>query len=372
MNRQMVVAAVAAMMLFGGCKTGMFAPRSGELFQTTRMCPGPGANVYMAPLMMGVWGVQKRGGEWTIPIGIVGIPIAAAGFVVDECVVSPLVDLVCLPYDLCQPERRFYFRIVDEFGHPVPDAKVWGYFRETDYYWKDAKRLEGTTNAAGEFPLNGSFINIKGYCWVSAPDYASWWNQQDFETVDLKPDSDGRIVLQLVLPKMNPGGWKAKHGMSRDEVLKLLPGKWSADPESRLWLKYGFGCPFANDCDRHCFTLDAAGSAVSRVADGYTYYFGHEYNWNRGLCYSLWNLEDKADAQGKTKASHESSPTEWFWRVRLSEDPEKNKKDKVFRVCFDFYYLGEDEKGLYLSPGPFSSNDRLSEKLSVKYRKVKE
>ena len=36
------------------------------------------------------------------------------------------------------------------------------------------------------------------------------------------------------------------------------------------------------------------------------------------------------------------------------------------------YYLGEDEKGIYLSPGPFSSDESLSEKLSLKYRKVKE
>ena len=113
-------------MALTGCKTGMFAPRTGQLFQTTRMCPGPGSFVYTAPLMVGVWGVQKSGGEWTIPIGIVGLPIAAAGFVVDECVVSPLVDLVCLPYDLCQPKRSFYIRVVDEFGKPISGVKVWG------------------------------------------------------------------------------------------------------------------------------------------------------------------------------------------------------------------------------------------------------
>ena len=90
-----LVSSLALMAALAGCKTGMFAPRTGQLFQTTRMCPGPGSFVYTTPLMMGVWGVQKRGGEWTIPIGIVGIPIAAAGFVVDECVVSPLAWSAC-------------------------------------------------------------------------------------------------------------------------------------------------------------------------------------------------------------------------------------------------------------------------------------
>ena len=126
LTKAILVSSLALMAALAGCKTGMFAPRTGQLFQTTRMCPGPGSFVYTTPLMMGVWGVQKRGGEWTIPIGIVGIPIAAAGFVVDECVVSPLVDLVCLPYDLCQPKRNFYIRVVDEFDQPVPGAKVRG------------------------------------------------------------------------------------------------------------------------------------------------------------------------------------------------------------------------------------------------------
>lgn len=377
MNARMKVArrvaaavAVSAMMLFGGCKTGMFAPRTGELFQTTRMGPGPVAMVYTAPLGLGVWGAQTKGMEWTIPIGIVGIPIAAAGFVADECVVSPLVDLVCLPYDLCQPKRHFYFRIVDEFGHPVPNAKIWGHFRKSDYYWKDDERFSETTDAAGECSLNGSF-DIEGHCWVSAQDYASWWNGKDFTTADAKPEPDGRIVLQFVLPKMNPGGWKAKNGMSRDEVLKLLPGKWSADTESRRWLQDGFNCPFANDSDRHCFTLDASGSAVSRVPGEYVYYFGRNDEWYGGPRDSLWCLEDKADAQGKKKTHRDDyAPTEWFWRVRLSEDPEK-AKEKMF-LWLDNYYLGEDEKGLYLSPGPFSGFDSLSEKLSVKYRKVNE
>ena len=253
-----LVSSLALIVALTGCKTGMFAPRTGQLFQTTRMCPGPGSFVYTTPLMLWVWGVQKRGGEWTIPIGIVGIPIAAAGFVVDECVVSPLVDLVCLPYDLCRPKRNFYIRVVDEFDQPVPGAKVSGSIKKADYYWMDGEKFSKTTDVAGEISLDGTF-HLEGYFWVSCPDHASWWNNKKFKTAEVKPGPDGRIVLLFVLPKANPGGWEAKKDISREEVLKLLLGKWSADHESRVWLQHGFNCRYANDLDRHCLTLETSG-----------------------------------------------------------------------------------------------------------------
>ena len=350
-------------MALTGCKTGMFAPRTGQLFQTTRMCPGPGSFVYTAPLMVWVWGVQKRGGEWTIPIGIVGIPIAAAGFVVDECVVSPLVDLVCLPYDLCQPKRSFYIRVVDEFGQPVPGAKVRGRFRKADYDWMDEEEFSETTDAAGEILLDGTF-HLKGHFWASCPDYASWWNNKKFKTAEVKPCSDGRIVMQFVLPKANPGGWEAKKDISREEVLKLLLGKWSADHESRVWLQHGFNCRYANDLDRHCLTLETSGKVDSHVPAGYGCYFGDldtSADWNAGR-YSVWTLEAKDDvSETKARRNCERFPPGWLWRIHLSDGPKNT-------MSSDNYYLGEDEKGLYLSPGPFS----LSEKLSLKYRKVKQ
>jgi hypothetical protein len=365
-TKAIFVLSLALMVALTGCKTGMFAPRTGQLFQTTRMCPGPGSFVYTTPLMMGVWGVQKRGGEWTIPIGIVGIPIAAAGFVVDECVVSPLVDLVCLPYDLCQPKRNFYIRVVDEFDQPVPGAKVSGHIKKADYYWMDAEKFSKTTDAAGEISLDGTFL-VEGHCWVSCPDYASWWNNKKFKTAEVKPGPDERIVIQFVLPKANPGGWKAKKDISREEVLKLLPGKWSADHESRVWLQHGFNCRYANDRNRHCLTLEASGKVDSHVPHGYKFYFGarNHSDWNAGI-YSAWRLQGKDDVdEAKARRNHERLPSGWLWRVHLS-DGSKNT------ICPDSYYLGEDEKGLFLSPGPFSEWDSLSEKLSLKYRKVKE
>ena len=367
LTKAILVSSLALMAALAGCKTGMFAPRSGQLFQTTRMCPGPGSFVYTAPLMMGVWGVQKRGGEWTIPIGIVGIPIAAAGFVVDECVVSPLVDLVCLPYDLCQPKRSFYIRVVDEFGQPVPGAKVKGRIQKADYFWMGEEKFSEITDAAGEISLDGTF-HLKGHCWVSCPDYASWWNCKDFKTAEVKPGPDGRIVLLFVLPKANPGGWEAKKDISREEVLKLLLGKWSADHESRVWLQHGFNCRYANDLDRHCLTLETSGKVDSHVPAGYGCYFGDidtSSDWNAGR-YSVWTLEAKDDVgEIKARRDHELFPSGWLWRVHLSKGPKNT-------TCSDSYYLGEDEKGLYLSPGPFSEWDGLSEKLSLKFRKVTE
>ena len=367
LTKAILVSSLALMAALAGCKTGMFAPRSGQLFQTTRMCPGPGSFVYTAPLMMGVWGVQKRGGEWMIPIGIVGIPIAAAGFVVDECVVSPLVDLVCLPYDLCQPKRSFYIRVVDEFGQPVPGAKVKGRIQKADYFWMGEEKFSEITDAAGEISLDGTF-HLKGHCWVSCPDYASWWNNKKFKTAEVKPDSDGRIVIQFVLPKANPGGWKARKDISREEVLKRLPGKWSADHESRVWLQHGFNCRYANDLDRHCLTLDASGKVASHVPAGYEFYFGNidtSSYWNAGR-YSVWTLEGKDDVDAaKARKDDDLLPSGWLWRVHLSKGPKNT-------TCSDSYYLGEDEKGLYLSPGPFSEWDGLSEKLSLKFRKVTE
>ena len=365
-TKAIFVLSLALMVALTGCKTGMFAPRTGQLFQTTRMCPGPGSYVYTAPLMLWVWGVQKRGGEWTIPIGIVGIPIAAAGFVVDECVVSPLVDLVCLPYDLCQPKRSFHIRVVDEFGQPVPGAKVRGSFSKyVGSYCTGTERFSETTDAAGEISLDGTF-HLKGHCWASCPDHASWWNNKKFKTAEVKPGPDERIVIQFVLPKANPGGWKAKKDISREEVLKLLPGKWSADHESRVWLQHGFNCRYANDLDRHCFTLEASGKVDSHVPHEYVFYFGARHDdWDHGI-YSVWTLEGKDDVdEAKARRNHERLPSGWLWRVHLSNGPKNT-------ICSDSYYLGEDEKGLYLSPGPFSEWKSLSEKLSLKYRKVKQ
>ena len=146
----------------------------------------------------------------------------------------------------------------------------------------------------------------------------------------------------------------------------------------------GFNCSFANDPERHCFTLDASGSAVAYVPFlfGYRSYFGGKDKSKLEPPYSSWSIQRNGDgAVGEDNFLHNEPPAEWVWRIRLAKNSDVNK----FSGESSGYYLGEDEKGIYLSPGPFSSNENLSEspgplssneslseKLSIKYRKVKE
>lgn len=53
----------------------------------------------------------------------------------------------------------------------------------------------------------------------------------------------------------------------------------------------------------------------------------------------------------------------WLWAVRLSKDDHKYSVQ-------DEYYLGEDEKGLYLSPGFHCES--VGPKITLKFRKVAE
>ena len=362
LTKAIFVLSLALMVALTGCKTGMFAPRTGELFQTTRNGPGLCAGVFGAPLGLGIWGAQKSGYEWMIVFVVPGLPLAAVGFVADVCVISPLVDIVCLPYDLCQPYHGCYLRIVDEDGRPVQGAEIDGHFD------LGGDAFSGTTDAAGEFKIN-RLHNVKGVFWASCDNHASWFHCSHFNTVNAKTEPDGKIVFQFTLSKMNPGGWKAKKDISREELQKLVPGKWSADKESRRWLMDGFNCSFANDPERHCFILDASGSAVAYVPFDYMYYFGGKDKSKLGPRYSSWSIRRNGDvAVGKDDSFDNEPPAEWVWRIRFAENADAN----VFPGWSSGYYLGEDEKGIYLSPGPFSSDESLSEKLSLKYRKVKE
>ena len=111
--------AAIVLLVSGGCQsmkeTGMFAPRTGELFQTTRMGPGKTTE---SCCMVTVWGLfaASEGHSFGYLVALAGLPLALPAYIVDECVMSPLTDIVCLPYDLCQPNHGFYIRIVDLRG----------------------------------------------------------------------------------------------------------------------------------------------------------------------------------------------------------------------------------------------------------------
>ena len=56
------------------------------------------------------------------------------------------------------------------------------------------------------------------------------------------------------------------------------------------------------------------------------------------------------------------TPSVWTWRVRLAEEGSDR-----YAGYYDFF-LGEDEKGIYLSPRPFKSEANAV----LKFRKVSE
>ena len=88
----------------------LFSERSGEIFQATREGPGE--------LALGLIYV----GVFIPPVGLATVPAGIAVAAVDELVVSPVVDLCCLPYDLAQPRHGFVLRVRDAEGKPVSGA----------------------------------------------------------------------------------------------------------------------------------------------------------------------------------------------------------------------------------------------------------
>ena len=179
-----------------GCKSSFLAPRTGEYFQTTRMGPGNSACAYMLPLTVGGGCLMSEDlAVLGIPLVAVGIPVAGVGVVADVCVASPIVDLVCLPYDLCQPNHGFYIRIVDENGRPVSGATVEGTL--THGFDMNAD-ISGTTDELGELYVSRlSFENFWIRFWLAehADKCGSGFQRQE----DLKADQDGRYVFQFTL-----------------------------------------------------------------------------------------------------------------------------------------------------------------------------
>ena len=94
---------------------GMLAPRSGEIFQTTRMGMGNGAKACSLLTAGGLIAVSE-GHPIGWPFAIIGLPFAAVGFVLDEVIVSPLTDIACLPCLATPSERRAGDGLEDEKG----------------------------------------------------------------------------------------------------------------------------------------------------------------------------------------------------------------------------------------------------------------
>lgn len=346
-----VISVLLLAVAVGGCKNTMFAPRTGEIFQTTRMGPGFGAFAYMLPTVFGL-GIAAEADcpILGIPIAILGLPIAAVGFVADECVVSPIVDMICLPYDLCQSNHGFYIRIVDEDDCPLSEVSLEGTLIH-DLGW-DAE-FSGRTNSAGEFYVSRLSFE-RGWFRGHMEGRPDWWDTRSVKAEELKPGPDGRYVFTFKMLKTTPGGWKAKTDGAREDLLmKVLPGKWSADAESRAWIRNEYKSSTADDRSAHWIELRTSGAA-------------HRCDYGAIVCDDekpkgldcTWTLE----RNGKVEKEYDE-PATWTWRARFSWKYE----DSTGTFSKD-YYLGEDEKGLFLSPGPFSSGSDCQ--AIMKFRKV--
>ena len=371
LTKAILVATIALATMFSGCKTGMLAPRSGELFQTTRMGPGKVTMVCSAYTIVGFIAASE-GVTDMIPVAIARLPIAVPAIVWDECIVSPLIDLVCLPYDLCQPNHGFYIRVVDESGSPVPNMKIDGCVYRGEFKGLTLS-IDGVTDAAGEFYVPRLF-NLGGDFRASAPGYMPWFFPRGIKLDGVKPEADGRIVIQFVARKSDLGEWKAKTDISREEILSILPGKWSADSETRKLLALELNWPSANDADKHCFTISPSESVVSRVPK---YYSGAGLYSNKngrvryldnllssGYKFTTWKLHRKGELKLRRWITNREQEG-WLWAVHLSEgDGEYSDQDD--------YYLGEDQNGLYLSPGFDVESKSLYPKITLKFRKVTE
>lgn len=178
------------------CQAKVFSPRSGEIFQTTREGPGP-ATWY--PFYFGAL---------CPPLGIVLIPVALCMAIADECVVSPVVDLVCLPYDLLCPRHGYVVRFVDEEGIPVSGVT----FTATSHYGCDAMSsdISDVSDEAGEINISrlakNHYINRvcatkEGYYDFSPYLKPGYGDVFTFRPSRAMPGEDGRIVCQLLIRK---------------------------------------------------------------------------------------------------------------------------------------------------------------------------
>jgi hypothetical protein len=363
--------AAVVLLASGGCQSmkenGILSPRSGELFQTTRMGPGKTTE---SCCMVTVWGLfaASEGHSFGYLVALAGLPLALPAYIVDECVVSPLTDIVCLPYDLCQPNHGFYIRIVDEDGKPVPNVRVSGGVDTgmDNLLELDESSFDGKTDKAGEFLVSRLFGKPTGSFRASALGYMPWYFPKNIKLDGVKPEADGRIVLQYVVKKSDLGTWKAKTDMTREEILSILPGKWSADSETRKLLATELSWPSTDDPDKHCFTIDPAGSVVSRVPEDYRSAFCRDNPWRNGDKFVIWKLHRKGELELKWNAKEQE---DWLWAVRLIWTIPLTKSKGEYSIQ-DEYYLGEDEKGIYLSPGFHS--DFIGPEITLKFRKVTE
>ena len=337
--------AAVVLLVSGGCQSmkenGILSPRSGELFQTTKMGTGVVASSCVFPTVLGWFYVQK-GDLLGLPIAIVSSPFAIVATVLDIGVVSPLTDLACLPYDLSQPQHGFYIRIVDEDGKPIPGARISGSVEnDEDSHLLSTTDLSGTTDKSGEFYV-GRLFKCHGSMSAKASGYAPWLGSESIRLPKNEKCSGGqtavtnaiptgeRIVLQYVMKRSNVGDWNQKSDLSREEVEKLCVGTWRPDEDA---------CKFIE--------LRSDGTAVCHAPGRYykssvSSLYSHELrHFQKPFA---WTVERNEASPWRPVSGNAWILMRWTWRARLSVVDEKEKHRKDVR-----YYLGEDDKGVYLA-----------------------
>ena len=253
----------------------MLSPRSGELFQTTKMGTGVVASSCVFPTALG-WLSMQKGHLIGLPVAIIFSPFAIVAPVLDLGVVSPLTDLACLPYDLSQPQHGFYIRIVDEDGKPIPGAQISGSVENDGYgHLLSTTDLSGTTDEAGEFYV-GRLFKCKGSMEAKASGYAPWLGSESIRLPKNEKCSGGqtavtnaiptgeRIVLQYVMKRSNVGDWNQKSDLSREEVEKLCVGTWRPDEDACKFIVDELGMKTGQENPaEHWIELRSDGTAVS-------------------------------------------------------------------------------------------------------------
>ena len=355
--------AAVVLLASGGCQSmkenGMLSPRSGELFQTTKMGTGVVASSCVFPTALG-WLAMQKGHLIGLPVAIICSPFAIVAPVLDLGVVSPLTDLACLPYDLSKPQHGFYIRIVDEDGKPIPGARISGSVEnDEDSHLLSTTDLSGTTDESGEFYV-GRLFKCKGSMEAKASGYAPWLGSESIRLPKNEKCSGGqtavtnaiptgeRIVLQYVMKRSNVGDWNQKSDLSREEVEKLCVGTWRPDEDACKFIVDELGMKTGQENPaEHWIELRSDGTAVCHAPGRYykssvSSLYSHELrHFQKPFA---WTVERNEASPWRPVSGNAWILMRWTWRARLSVVDEKEKHRKDVR-----YYLGEDDKGVYLA-----------------------
>ena len=223
------ISVVFAAVLLLSATTKLFgafdSPRSGEIFQTTREGPG---EVAMGLIYFGII---------IPPLGIASIPAGLAVAAVDELVVSPVIDLVCLPYDLMQERHGFVIRVRDSDGRPVEGASFWASL-STNSFLEDT--IRETTDENGEIfvpKLNrASFSRVKirkkGFY-----DYREYDGKQRYKVYEKSSGDDGRIVFDFTFKRKIRSVEKSENKLEWPNALRFKSVDLYYDCELGDWLQ---------------------------------------------------------------------------------------------------------------------------------------